>query len=81
MSLSPATIPLSNLPVGSISRVAFLGLDGTLRRRVLDLGLVPGTPVESIRTGPSGDPTVYAVRGTMIALRNEDASQIIVYPL
>ena len=72
------TVPLSKLPVGSLGRVADLKLDGLLRRRVLDLGMVPGTPVECVRKSPSGDPTAYQVRGATIALRNENAEQITV---
>jgi ferrous iron transport protein A len=72
-------IPLSKLPVGSSGKIAYLELDGLLRRRVLDLGMVPGTQVECVRRSPSGDPTAYQVRGAMIALRSENAKQITVY--
>ena len=69
-------ITLSQIPVGSACMVADLNLEGLLRRRVMDLGIIPGTAVECIRRGPSGDPTAYAVRGTTIALRQEDAAKI-----
>lgn len=47
-----------------------------MRRHLLDLGFVPGSRVTAIRRSPFGDPTVYEIRGTMIALRKEQASQI-----
>ncbi|NPV91286.1 MAG: ferrous iron transport protein A [Firmicutes bacterium] len=72
-------IPLSKLPIGLSGRIVDLQLDGLLRRRVLDLGMVPGTQVECVRRSPSGDPTAYKVRGAMIALRSENAEQITVY--
>lgn len=53
-----------------------VGGDQEMRRHLLDLGFVPGSQVTAIRRSPFGDPTVYEVRGTMIALRKEQASQI-----
>lgn len=70
---------LSQMPVGSACTVADIHLEGLLRRRIMDLGIIPGTAVECIRKGPSGDPTAYAVRGTTIALRKEDAAKISIY--
>lgn len=75
------TMPLSQISVGSTCKIAGLELNGMIRRRILDLGLIPGTTVKCIRRGPSGDPTAYTVRGTIIALRKEDASLITVFPV
>lgn len=72
---------LSDLSLGSDCQIVSLELSGLLRRRILDLGIVPGTLIRSIRRGPSGDPTAYMVRGTLIALRSEDAAQIFVRKL
>lgn len=74
-------IALSEISVGSVCHIAGLELKGIMRRRILDLGIIPGTTVECIRRGPSGDPTAYTVRGTTIALRKEDANFINVYPI
>lgn len=70
--------PLANLSLGSVCQIVSLELSGLLRRRILDLGIVPGTMIQCIRRGPSGDPTAYLVRETIIALRSEDAAQILV---
>jgi DtxR family Mn-dependent transcriptional regulator len=63
-------------------RVTVLGLArscrGQERRRLLDLGFVAGTAVEVAMTSPSGEPTAYRVRGTLIALHREQARQIMV---
>jgi len=72
---------LSQVQIGSACKVAALHLEGLLRRRLMDLGIIPGTAVECIRKGPSGDPTAYIIRGTTIALRKEDAAKISVYPI
>ncbi len=55
-----------------------LTAEGLVRRRLLDLGFVPGTAVQGVRRSPFGDPTAYMVRGSIIALRGEDADRIIV---
>ena len=69
---------LSQLRPGQTAKV--LGLTpacrGAERRRLLDLGFVAGTQVEVEMVSPGGDPTAYRVRGTVIALRREQASLI-----
>ena len=71
-------IPLNSLPIGETGIVQKLLSTGTQRRRMLDLGLVNGTPVEARQKSPSGDPTAYFIRGAVIALRSEDAGKILV---
>ena len=50
---------------------------GDLRKRLMDIGFVPGTKVECVRISPFGDPKAYYVRGAVIALRKEDAETIL----
>ncbi len=71
-------IPLNSLSIGETGIVQKLLSTGTQRRRMLDLGLVSGTPVEALQKSPSGDPTAYFIRGAVIALRSEDAGKILV---
>lgn len=71
-------IKLHNASIGSIVTVENLASTGILRERMLALGLTKGARVEVIRRGPSGDPTVFNIRGAMIALRNEEASLVLV---
>jgi DtxR family Mn-dependent transcriptional regulator len=54
------------------------GLQGPQRRRLLDLGLVPGTLVEAELESSGGDPVAFRVRGALIALRKEQAQWILV---
>ncbi|WP_053956444.1 FeoA family protein [Inediibacterium massiliense] len=74
-------IPLCNLSIGMKGRVLDLLSTGLPRRRMLDLGLVPGTIVEVLRKSPLGDPVAYSIRGATIALRKEEALQILVKPI
>jgi ferrous iron transport protein A len=76
MKLNTDLISLSELAVGSSCRIRSIELVGLLRRRILDLGILPGTVVECVRRSPAGDPTAYTVRGAIIALRRDDARQI-----
>lgn len=50
--------------------------EGDMRRRLLDIGLTPGTRVECIGKSPGGDPKAFLIRGAVIAIRNEDCSGI-----
>lgn len=51
---------------------------GQQRRRLLDLGIVPGTKVRAEMRSASGDPTAYNVRGALVALRKQHAQMIFV---
>ncbi len=76
-----AMMRLSALAPGESADVVALAAScrGAQRRRLLDLGLVPGTHVTSELRGPSGDPTAYRIRGALIALRRDQASHIFVH--
>jgi len=49
---------------------------GAERRRLMDLGILPGALVETEFKSPGGDPTAYRIRGAVIALREEQAKLI-----
>ncbi|MBQ4071940.1 MAG: ferrous iron transport protein A [Clostridia bacterium] len=68
---------LAQLEVGETGLVIGLGGRGGVRRRMLDLGLTEGTRVSCIGRSPLGDPSAYLVRDKMIAIRKEDAEDII----
>ena len=69
---------LTNLREGQRARVASLLNEGSMRRRLQDIGLIEGTVVECVQKSPSGDPVAYLIRGALIALRSEDSSNILV---
>ncbi len=71
-------IPLNFLPLGKKGKVRTLTSIGSIRRRMLDLGLISETVVEALQKSPSGDPTAYNIRGATIALRSEEASKVLV---
>lgn len=69
---------LNNLKKGNKAIVKTLLTTGTMRRRLQELGLIEGTEVKCLQKSPFGDPTAYVVRGAVIALRSEDASNIVI---
>ena len=50
----------------------------SIKRRMFDIGLIPGSKVECIMKSPLGDPIAYMIKGAIIAIRNEDSSKIFV---
>ena len=50
--------------------------NGLMRRRLLDLGFVPGSKVTANMSGPLGDPVAYEICGSLIALRRSDTAKI-----
>ena len=67
---------LYELPLNTVGIVNNLNCNGNIRRRLLDLGIVDGTKIIPIFKSPSGDPTAYEIRKTLIALRKEDSKLI-----
>lgn len=69
---------LSDLAEGECAWVESLCISGTMRRRMQDIGLIEGTKVSCVMKSPAGDPAAYKIRGAVIALRREDARQVMV---
>ena len=72
------TVKLTEIAVGKKVQVVELLSKGLSRQRMLDLGIVPNTIIHVLRQSPFGDPTAYLIRDTCIALREEEAKNIIV---
>jgi ferrous iron transport protein A len=64
---------LDQLPRGAGAVVTALDSRGAERRRLMDLGLLPGLGVRADMTSPLGDPTAYLVCGSLIVLRRTQA--------
>lgn len=67
---------LDKLDIDKTAIISNLNCKGDLRRRLLDLGLLNGTPIKAVLSSPIGNPIAYEVRGTTIALRKEDSKFI-----
>jgi len=75
-------LTLEDLEAGEAGDVVGLSpvCQGAHRRRLLDLGVVPGTRIESELTATAGDPTAYRIRGALIALRREQQRWVRIRP-
>ena len=71
--------PLTNLQCWQTARVGKLTIQGSMRRRLQDIGLIEGTKVECVQKSPAGDPVAYLIRGAVIALRAEDSAGVLVF--
>lgn len=67
---------LDTLAVGTRGTVS--GYAGDPPARLLELGLVPGTPVEVVRLAPLGDPMEIGVRGFYLSVRKAEAAAVLV---
>ncbi len=77
MSEQSNIVTLDQLPVGGSCIIEQVGNQrGAVKRRLIDMGLTPGTTVELIKTAPFGDPMEVRLRGYELSLRKEDAAQI-----
>jgi len=78
-----SAIPLAELSYDQRGEIVILdeAVQGFTRRRFLDLGLTPGTMIYPELQNFFGDPRAYRVRGTLIALRKDQAAQIWVKPV
>ena len=67
---------LDELCVGERGRVGELLCEGNIRRRLLDVGLAPGTEVICVGRSPLGDPTAYLIKGSVIPITGSIARHI-----
>ncbi len=67
---------LGDLKPGQEGTVVSIGEKGPIRRRIMDMGVTPGTLVKVIKVAPLGDPIEINIRGYELSLRKSEASQI-----
>jgi len=67
---------LDQIGIGLTAIVTNLHSVDAERRRLLDLGILPGTRIETVMRSPLGDPIAYRIRGSVVALRREQARMI-----
>lgn len=67
---------LRDLKVGQSCVVTGVYNKGIMRRRMMDIGIVPGTVIDCVLSSPSGNPMAYRIKNSLIALRNSDALEV-----
>ncbi|MDO4276390.1 MAG: FeoA family protein [Eubacteriales bacterium] len=71
-------LSLSDIEPGQSARVSALCSTGSMRRRLLDIGLIENTEVACLGRSPGGDPCAFFIRGAVIAIRREDCQDILI---
>ena len=67
---------LSELKAGAKAQVTSVGGERSFRRRLLELGLVPGTTVEMMRQTALGDLVELRARGSHLSIRRSEAREV-----
>jgi len=72
------TLTLNQLQVGEKGKIVRIIPDCRIRRRLMDMGVIPGTRVTVEKLAPLGDPMDIRIRGYHLSLRKEEAATIAV---
>ncbi len=67
---------LRDLKPGQQGIVTAIHTAGSMKRRIMDMGITPGVEIRVIKVAPLGDPVEVNVRGYELSLRKEEAQQI-----
>ena len=78
--MADSSQPLTSLQIGHSAIVTRINVPAESRGRLLEMGVLVGTPVQLVRFAPLGDPVEIRVRGYHLTLRRHDAEQILVLP-
>lgn len=70
-------LAMSSLPIGREGIVISIEANEH-RRRFFDLGILPDTIVRAERYSPTGNPIAFNIRGTIIAIRRDEASNVLI---
>lgn len=67
---------LADLPLGTTATVAAVDGERPFRRRLLEMGLVPGARVGVVNVAPLGDPLELEVRDGRLSIRRHEAERV-----
>jgi Fe2+ transport system protein FeoA len=67
---------LKDLQIGKSGVVETVGGEKILRRRLLEMGITPGTAITVKKAAPMGDPIELLLRGYVLSLRLQEAERI-----
>lgn len=67
---------LKDLKPGEQGKVVSIGDKGPARRRIMEMGVTPGTMMKVVKVAPLGDPIEVTIRGYELSLRKDEAMRI-----
>ena len=71
-------ITLNDIAPGEMAKIKSINICGSMKRRLLDIGLIEDTITECVGKSPMGDPKAFLIRGAVIAIRSDDSMKILV---
>lgn len=71
-------VSLNKLAPSESAVVVSIGVKGSLRRKLMDMGITPGASVTMRKTAPLGDPVELHLRGYSLSIRKAEADQVMV---
>lgn len=71
-------IKLSDLNLNEEAIIKDILITGNIRRRLQDIGVTPGTNIKCVLVSPFKNPKAYLIKGSVIAIREEETSLIII---
>jgi len=71
---------LADVPLGQDAEITSIDCERGLSRRLMEMGLLPGTRVRLVRVAPLGDPIELRVRNYSLSVRRAEAAKIAVSP-
>ena len=74
--MGQSNVSMKDLANGSIGIVEHIELTGATKRRLIEMGITPGTRVRVRKRAPLGDPIEVLLRGYSLTIRGEDAQRI-----
>jgi Fe2+ transport system protein FeoA len=70
----------TDIPIGETACIAALNMEAPEKRRLMDMGFCPGAEIQRVLDAPLGGTIAFRIRGTVIALRDEQTDKIEVTP-
>lgn len=70
---------LGNLKKNEVGIITQINLNGSIKRRLLDMGITPDATVKMLRTAPLGDPIEFRILNFNISIRKKDAEKIFIH--
>jgi ferrous iron transport protein A len=67
---------LANLNIGDVAKVSAVGGSGSVTKRLMEMGVVPGVSIRVVKVAPFGCPMEVRVRGFSLAIRRSEAETI-----
>lgn len=67
---------LNEMEMNKTCKIVKINCKDDIKRRLLDLGMIKGTKITPVLISPSGDPRAFDIRGTLIAIREDDTKLI-----